>query len=175
MTMSFSLLLQRLLAKCRSLELRESDPVLLQLAPDTLRLLCFEPPYAQLDPAIFRTMSSVNKLELINNALDVKADMTPLQSLPLEELVLINCPNAASAILAPGVLRGVKRLLIDSCEREHTVRSYSSDSDGSDSNDSNSDDHDSEDPDSGDSDSSDMSSSDGSSSESTSRDGNTVV
>lgn len=120
-------------------------------------------------------MSSVTKLELINNALDVKADMTPLQSLPLGELVLINCPNAASAILVQGALKALKRLHIDGCEREHTVRSYSSNSDGSDSNDFNSDDPDSEDPGSDDSDSSDMSSSDGSSSESTSSDGNTVV
>lgn len=145
------------MALCRSLELRKSDTQLLRLAPSTLKALTYELYATNLDPAIFRTRSSLTKLELIDTALVATADCRPLQRLPLEELVLIDCPRAASAILAPGALKALRRLHIDDDERKETVRftserqprfnnaqlnfrSYSSDSDDSDSNDSSSDD-----------------------------------
>lgn len=169
------------MALCRSLELRNSDTQLLRLAPSTLKALTYELYATNLDPAIFRTRSSLKKLELIDTALLATADCRPLQRLPLEELVLIDCPRAASAILAPGALKALRRLHIDDDEWKDTVkrqarfnnaqlnvRSYSSDIYDSDSNDSSSDDTSS-------SDTSSSSSSGSSSSGSTSSGGSIVA
>lgn len=109
----------------------KSDHVLLGLAPNTLKEF-LEPGSTRLDPKIFRKMSSVTALVLISKALDFEADCTPLQRLPLERLILIDCPCADSAILAPGALTGLKWLHIDGCEREHEFIADSPSSDAED-------------------------------------------
>lgn len=118
-----------LVTNCRSFKLLRSDSRLLGLAPNTLKALSYEPRGTKLDTRVFRTMSSVTKLELINKALEAKADLTHLQRLPLEELILIDCPSADSAILVQGAFNQLKRIHIDGCEREHNFHYYSPASD----------------------------------------------
>lgn len=58
-------------------------------------------------------MTGLTHLQLFNTALNSPKDSGALSPLRLQELSLVDCPNAISAILASGACRGLKTLHID--------------------------------------------------------------
>ncbi len=115
------------------MKLRKSDLQLLDLAPESLQSLSFQASSSseehrrQLRPDNFYKLTGLTQLQLVNEALDIDANCSPLQRLDLQELVLIDCPRADRAILAPGAFRGLEILHIDGCDAERGSPDYDSD------------------------------------------------
>lgn len=96
---------------CRSLRLRDSDSVFLDLVPDSLQSFSFELMEEVFDPAIPGRMTGLTQLQISTSSLDRNCSM---QRLKLEDLAIIQCPEAISAILRSGAFRELRKLHIDS-------------------------------------------------------------
>lgn len=119
---------------CRSLILCKSDPALLDLAPDSLRSLCYEPRHPQqVDVAVFCAFTSLSRFEIINVASSDAVDWTPLHRLGLEELVMVNSPALVHALRVPTAFRSLRHLHIEDTITPHDHPLHESSDDASDS------------------------------------------
>lgn len=99
---------------CRSLVLTAADPEFLELADDSLPSLSLQEPHPDLlSPSLAKLarLSCLTRLELRD--VYARDSMTRLRGLPLQELVLIDCPGAEEKLFVPAALTTLRRLHIE--------------------------------------------------------------
>ena len=102
---------------CSSLFLQDVPLTpLLNLASEDLQLLSLQDDrrhfYDSLSPRRLARFTALTRLELIIS-IQKEEDIVALGNLPLQELVLINCPAIERKLFTPGCLTGLRKLHIE--------------------------------------------------------------